>query len=763
MAGILDLASTSSIDLTVKVSGAAGPGNGRQPGLTPPHRGTRPLPSQKDKVNPNLVSLRDLYTADRKPGRVIGSTAPGGFIRRGVDREHVIGIDDGALRIGWLTRAGWGRAAIAYGPFEGRNGLAFATFLLNGHHASETGPLPERIDQRFGRWAKASGTDPIARRLWRWLLSGQKERFFRKAVHWLNHRGKARGDQLDASLAVGWFASEAPADPPAEGPCFVVRSSGETNGDLWVYIAGDGRPAIRGLPNVPLYLVIILRDGGAAFYSSTIPDVGDIAAYPALQPLGITRADWMEPRYAGIHQGVLGQIGFQVDSRVYGTAIQHLPDYDRWYGTAQSADSLQGQDALADSSAEQGGKWQLWQGQFSRTPEGARPEAPLSLAVLPNRQPAGMIHLQIGPGSVPTGEFGIAWRCRDPQNYWLLSIGFSKIRLIFHQEGRPIVIAEEPLPETGSAGHAALQIVDHGQPFLCLMNESVLFDGPIQDARLAQASYTGIWANGSIGSTWLRYFECHPREIQIPDSLDLGAPWVPSRNTQPVADTFEQPEGALDKSYTSLGLAPWRKELGKGEFRLTGAGSCIVVADTARPNPGRTAYTVPWDNPEAADAEVKILPPGTGRGQGEKCRAGLIFWQDARHYILIGTWLNDTYAGASISSFFYLDGLEDLYDAVWTNVGSRITWGQSFRLRAAFDGQHYMAFVDDRPVLYRALSDVYPGTPRLRIHRVGIAANWEWGDDSGSTFQSFQVHKMNAQLRGSPTLQMGVPASTPGD
>ena len=37
----------------------------------------------------------------------------------------------------------------------------------------------------------------------------------------------------------------------------------------------------------------------------------------------------------------------------------------------------------------------------------------------------------------------------------------------------------------------------------------------------------------------------------------------------------------------------------------------------------------------------------------------------------------------------------------------------------------------------RALSDLYPGDTPLRIRAVGLATNWEWGDDTGSTFQEF--------------------------
>jgi hypothetical protein len=49
----------------------------------------------------------------------------------------------------------------------------------------------------------------------------------------------------------------------------------------------------------------------------------------------------------------------------------------------------------------------------------------------------------------------------------------------------------------------------------------------------------------------------------------------------------------------------------------------------------------------------------------------------------------------------------------------------------------FTAFVDEEPVLCRALTDVYPQLSRLAIHRVGIVANWEWGNDTGTHFRYF--------------------------
>jgi hypothetical protein len=172
-------------------------------------------------------------------------------------------------------------------------------------------------------------------------------------------------------------------------------------------------------------------------------------------------------------------------------------------------------------------------------------------------------------------------------------------------------------------------------------------------------------------------------------------------------------------------------------MELTAGGSVKICATVKQPNPGRTAYTIDWDYPEFADLEVNITPAGTAKGQREHGLCGFIFWQDDDNYVTVNIWRADTYGGASISCFFHLDGFEDLYDAIWSNVGDRVYYGVPLNLRMSFDGMNYMIFLNEEPVLYRALTDVYPDRQRLSINRVGLLANWEWGNDTGSVFRNF--------------------------
>ena len=68
-----------------------------------------------------------------------------------------------------------------------------------------------------------------------------------------------------------------------------------------------------------------------------------------------------------------------------------------------------------------------------------------------------------------------------------------------------------------------------------------------------------------------------------------------------------------------------------------------------------------------------------------------------------------------------------------------MTYGKPLRMRLCCDGERYLVFIDDEPVLYRAFRDVYPEVGRLQIRQVGIVANWEFGTDTGSRFEQFRL------------------------
>jgi hypothetical protein len=307
------------------------------------------------------------------------------------------------------------------------------------------------------------------------------------------------------------------------------------------------------------------------------------------------------------------------------------------------------------------------------------------------------------------------------------------VSLACFENGYKHVIAVRP--RTESSGAIRLQVLDDGAAIQLFLDGEPVNPKPLVDSRLASACRAGF---GSRGGTVSR-FEAHPREIRIPDVLRMQAPWLRVGSRVVLEDDFAAAPGDIQNRQTPIGAATWERIIGRGIIETTGFQSAKVQASVQKPCPGRTAYALPWQTPDFADLEVVITPSGEARGKKEQSTAGFILYQDERNYMICNFWLSDSYAGASLSTFYRFKGWEDLYDAVWTNVNDRIAHGKPTRLRLCCDGAQFTLFLDDEPVLYRAFSDVYSDFKKLRIHKVGLVANWEWGCDTGSTFQNFKA------------------------
>jgi len=725
-------------------------------------------------------AIADDFSQDCKPGRVVGSKSVSGHLRQGADAENLLSVDNGALRIQPPITPGWTRAGIAYGPFKRQPGLALAVFMLNGHNTSEGNSREDSFKSRIWRWVRGSQTNPIADRLWCRAISSQHQGTLRQFYRWArNHRRRfPKNGHIMENLALGWFDAAVPSDPTATGHAMVVRALGPENGELCTRIGskdakGINRltPAVQGLQNVQTYYIVLLTEQGAAYYAASAPNARGLVAFPHMRLVGIDASRShseqsaekpAEMLHAGLFQSALGQVGFRVDTRVYDFQAKMLPALAHWYGTAQTADALIADEAvsLADTSladrtsanrfadgaiAETGGHWHLLKGTLEKTPQGliARTENALALIDMP--APAGAVHVIVHvvedavgkPAEKSTAACGLLWRTQDERNSWGLFFEDGQCQLALQTEGQWAQIALEKSNSNNlSATRNAVQILDDGQSFSLYLNGQLLFDRWFTDTRLQLASQVGLFYKSKNDIAFAQ-LEAHPREIPIPAEFNLLPPWQTAGSKALVADSFTGASRELSDRPTEVGNSRWQKTIGTGQMQLTGKGALKVDASALKPNPGRVAYTVAWENPAFADVSVDILPPGTARHQKEMGRGGLIFWQDADNYITVSQWLDDSYGGASVSSFFHIDGFEEIYDAVWTNVGTRIGWGQQQQFRIAFDGIHYTVYLAGEPVLYRALTDVYPRLQRLSIRRVGLVANWEWGNDTGTEFSQF--------------------------
>ena len=256
--------------------------------------------------------LFDTFTDAREAGTVIGTCGEGGFKRLGCDVERRIAIDHGALRFQPLITPGWGRQGISYGPFRRQNGLALAVAMTNGHNTSQGTAIPEGIARRLRRWLLGPGIDPWTSRLRALLRAPRKRRVLRRFLWWLRStRPFFRLRDINENLAVGWFSSSAPTDPTSDGCCFVIHAAEGENGELWARVAGHCLSAFRQLQNLRVYYVVVLRDRGAIYYAAALDNAHALPGLPKLRPIAIDPFNDDDILYAGIHQAVLGQIGFR--------------------------------------------------------------------------------------------------------------------------------------------------------------------------------------------------------------------------------------------------------------------------------------------------------------------------------------------------------------------------------------------------------------------------------------------------------------------
>jgi hypothetical protein len=359
------------------------------------------------------------------------------------------------------------------------------------------------------------------------------------------------------------------------------------------------------------------------------------------------------------------------------------------------------------------------------------------MAVMNPGAPSGLIHARCEV-TQECGTAGLVWRYKDESNYLLLEITTQQSSVAQIVNGVREVLATDSGQFFSLGEEHSVQVLDGFGKISCYLDGRQLFADWLDDCALEARAGTGV-VLGRGARIW--DFEAHPHEIPMPASFHFEVPWRRNGEAIEIDDRFGGAPGNLAGREPPKGTGWWERILGSGHIELGGSGAAQVQASVLSPNPGRTFYTLPWRHTDFADVETTIVPPGSGRGEKQQCRAGVVFWQDEDNYITISAYLDDNYDGASIAMFSKRHGFEELYDAIWTMVGNKVFWGTPFRLRVPFDGDRFVIFLDDEPVMESALTDLYPEDPPLRILRVGIATNWEWGDDTGSRFRTFTARR----------------------
>ena len=649
--------------------------------------------------------LTDVFTEDVPLGGLVGSVGPLGARRGGVDVEGRIGADNGALRIKPLARPGWGREGLAYGPFQRQPGLVVGIHLLNGHHASQT-------------FVHHQGPRDRLRETLRSL------RAFKRPI-----------GRHHENLAVGFFGSPAPRDPLRAGHGLVMHSATADNGELWAGADGAALRVVRGVRNLPLAVYVALRSRGAVYYVATLPDDPDLPALPWVRPVALDPEGESQTLYPGVHQRILGEVGYRVDSRVWQVEVAQVPSLVKWCGGAAAADRLTGSDVLAGSPAERGGRWVSWQGAAQRMDSGVCPTV-AGTHVLISDGPTGLVHARVTVGG-RSQRAGLVWRASaESRSFWRFLLGTETAQLSLVGPGGTDVVAEAALPRRRAGSARSIQVLDDGKTFSLHVDGALAFDQWFKDERLAGSTGVGLAFEGEADrSTTVRDFESHPQLMRAPFLDEPTWPGLPSSGPPLLDERFDAVAPDLDGTSTPSGGRTWHRLEGRGRLLLDNGDGARVDADPSRPNPGRTIYGVDWEHPGGVDLSVIAVPPGTARGQRQNGRSGLVLWQDESNYVVVNVWLDDWLVGTSVSTFYRIDGHEDMYDAVWTLTGTKVTWGTPHTLRVRFDGRRFIAYLDGRPMLYRAISDVYPDAPALVLTKIALIANEEWGDDTGTVFR----------------------------
>lgn len=513
------------------------------------------------------------------------------------------------------------------------------------------------------------------------------------------------------NLAIGWYDAARPADPATAGAAFVVDAHDGADARL---LAG-GAVALERMQNVVFDLVLVVRADDVLYLVASHAGVAGAAPFGSLRPVAVGPRPATDELFLGLHVRVLGEVDYQLDARVHEVRVARL-DPDRW--GPLDACSFVGRGPLDPS-------WAVAGGVLERGPRGLGAARGRPHAARPLDVPLGLLRASIALDTASArGHLGIHAGARRVH----LAPGHVRIEA-----------ADVPRPALGfatsgavPAGHSGtVEITDDGERLRVRLDGTDVCDAP-SETEPGRTLTMGVDGPGFR----IEQLEAYPRTVDCPPEVRFDPPWDQTGDRVVWRDDFDGPRTLLDDP--PAGAPPWHRLFGAGRMHR-GGGRVVVAATRDEPNPGRTLYALPWTEPDFADLEVEITAPGTARGTGHMARGGFVVWESPLDYVIVNFWLDDGFHGSSVSMFVHANGSEPPWehDAMWTNAGARIQPGRSSRLRLATDGDHFFVRLDDEPVLWRRRSDIRVDAAPLAIRAVGLAANWEWGDDTGSEFRDF--------------------------
>lgn len=633
-----------------------------------------------------------LAGGDHRPGRLPTSIA--GVKALVVnDPERTISLRGGALRMAPIAEPGWDRsvALIDVGCLE--PGQVVWTDVRPAHLSSETLPLETRRD-RLQVWLLGSRTDSPARRL-ALLLSPCRHREgpIRRWRRWLK-RNEAMHRRAPASVnqIVGLFADTTGTTPADALAGLAVRPLGPRNGGFSIATPGGEptRHVIDGCTNTSYRMAFIVRPDSILIAVGGEPGTA-LAPAPALSPLGIVHRSVADtPLWLGVSNLIVGQHGFSSDTIIEGLGVDRLGASAPGCGVPQ---------ATANEH---------------RTHQRLEAEAIGGVALIDVRlelEQEGSLELRWGSDSI-------------------VSLTRSLARL--QCDGETI---SRPLAAHGPV-HLSVNVL--GGRTRVHVDDQLLLDLPSSGTH--QSTSSGTHQSNSAALTEVVQINLMSGRVDRFEVLPFAVGPVGGPSTSPLLDQGN--DVVADQRFDGAALVDlaededhdWQRVLGN-----TPIGREYGVASIVEPLTERTVYLQPNRWSDSVDIETEIEPPPRVEGVLQRCRAGLAAGSGPDNLLMVNAWIDDSYGGGSVSTFLRLDGGEEIFDAVWVNVGAALDWTTPFVLRLQTDGDFYRVMLDGHTVVSRSISDQTRLVPRIEMTHVGIVANWEWGLDTGSLFRRFTV------------------------
>ena len=467
-------------------------------------------------------------------------------------------------------------------------------------HVSRQPNSGDSFLNRLRRWASGPDFDGLTERMAACLRGPRRKGLLRRFAWWLRSAGKLyRLPDFNENLAVGWFTSAAPSNPLVDGCGFIIHAAEGENGELWARVGKRCLSAFRRLQNLRIYYVIALRERGAVYYAAATAGAHGVAGFPMMRPIAIDPFNADETLYAGIHQCVLGQIGFRVDTRVHGIHIEPMPEFASLvrHGACRR---------LHD------GAWPAFRRLRLRRANGAPCKARWSgartgaaavggcdaLALLDPAAPSGLVHALVEAGE-EAAEAGLVWRARGEDSYWLLKVSEQSSTLVCVEDGVERQVAIDPVRGLKPRATHSIQVLDDRVGRLAAISMESGFSTPGSRmlrlmARLASASGSApAGANTRLRGASSR--SAHAGQPGLCRALD--ASWRDLADRGRVHRTAGRARGPRTCAVEAI----WEKTLGARHFDRRWCGGVARASDAGRTQSGTHVL-------HAAVVPIPILP-----------------------------------------------------------------------------------------------------------------------------------------------------------